>query len=178
MPGQLHTLFHDALNMPYTTPLNLLNKFGDTEIALIAASDKPNVTAVLLRLTVTAGDRSAYSAQDIADADQALVKIQNAIASAERMVDSYIAPRYTLPLEQTFIDQSSLPEFCNDMVRYKLMDDRTTDEVDKRYTEATRWLRDVSQNRASLGAQDTAVATPAGHMTTRTGNSAHAWDEY
>lgn len=164
--------------MPYTTPLNVLNKFGDTEIALIAAAEKPNVNGVLLRLTITAGNRSAYSAQDIADADQALVKIQNVIASAERLIDSYISPRYTLPLEQTFIDQSSLPEFCNDMVRYKLMDDRTTDEVDKRYLEATRWLRDVAQNRASLGAQDTAVATPAGRMTTRAGNSAHSWDEF
>lgn len=164
--------------MPYTTPTNLLNTFGDTELAIISAPEKPNVDGVLLRLTVEAGDRSAYSAQDVADADQALVKIQAAIASAERLIDSYISPRYSLPLLQDFIDQSSLPEFCSDIVRFKLMDDRTTEEVENRYKEALRWLRDVSMNKASLGAQDTAVATPTGRMTIRPGNSSYDWDEY
>lgn len=164
--------------MPYTTATKLLDQFGDTEVALQAASEFPNVDGVLLRLTVTGGDRSAYSAQDIADADQTQVRLNAVIDSAGRLIDSYLSPRYSLPLDQAFIDQSSLPEFCNDIVRYKLMDDLATEEVDNRYKEALRWLRDVSMNKASLGEQDTATATAEGRMISRPGNSKTDWETY
>lgn len=164
--------------MPYTTAIKLLDQFGDTEMALHAASEFPNVDGFLLRLTVTGGDRSTYTAQDIADADQALVRLNAVIVSAGRLIDSYLSSRYTLPLDQVFIDQSSLPEFCNDVVRYKLMDDLATEEVDNRYKEAFRWLRDVSMNKASLGEQDTATATPEGRMVSRPGKSKTDWETY
>jgi len=164
--------------MPYTTPTKLLDQFGDTEMALLAAPEYPNIDNTLLRLTVTAGDRSAYSAQDIADADQALVNLQTAIGSAERLIDSYISQRYPLPLGQAFIDASSLPEFCNDIVRYKLSDNRATEEVESRKDDARRWLRDISMNKASLGELDTSVASAPGRMVSRQGNSKTDWGTY
>jgi len=164
--------------MPYTTPTIILDQFGDEEIALLAASEYPAVDGTLLRLTVTAGDRSAYTAQEIADADQTLVRIQVAISSAEKLIDSYISSRYPLPLGQAFIDQSPLPEFCSDIVRFKLSDNRTTEEVENRNKEALRWLRDVSMNKASLGELDTGVASPPGRMVARQGTSKTDWDTY
>lgn len=164
--------------MPYTTPIILLDQFGDKEIALLAGSEFPNVDETLLRLTVTAGDRSAYSAQDIADADQTLVRIQSAINSAEKLIDSYISQRYTLPLGQSFIDQSPLPEFCNDLVRYKLSDDRATEEVESRRHSALRWFKDVSMNKASLGELDTSVASAPGRVVSRQGKSSTNWGSY
>jgi phage gp36-like protein len=162
----------------YTTTAKLFNAFGKTEMALLAAPENANITGDLLSAALNRDDLSAWSLQDIADANAAIDRLISAVASAERLIDSYISPRYTLPLSITLIGESALPEYCNHIVRYKLMDDRTTDEVDKRYNEAMRWLRDISMNKASLGVQDTAVATPQGRMVSRTGTSKYSWDDY
>jgi len=161
----------------YLTAPQLLDTFGDKEVALLS-SEEAAVTDALLRLTVEVGDRSAYSAADIAAADQALVKIDNAITSATHFINSYISPRYTLPLAQVLIDSSSLPDVCADITRHRLSDDRATEEVENRFTQARTWLRDISMNKASLGEQDTGTATPQGRIKTGQGQSNTDWGAY
>lgn len=164
--------------MIYATPLNLLDRFGDTEMAQLAAPENNLVTGALLRLTIAAGDRSAYTPDEQAAADQALARLTTAIADAGHQIDSYLAPRYPLPLETAMIEASNLGQVCADIARYNLMDEQATDEVERRYDRRITWLRDVSQGRASLGAVDTGVATPAGRPVVAGGQSAHDWDSY
>lgn len=164
--------------MPYTTPLNLLNTFGDTEMALLASPENSAVDGVLLRLTVEAGDRSGYSQADIDAADQALVHIDAAIDSASRYMDSYISPRYSLPLDASLVADSSLADVCADITRHRLMDDRVTEAVENRFVQARAWLRDISMNKASLGEQDTGTATPQGRMVVKGGQSNTDWETF
>lgn len=161
----------------YTTALQLLDSFGDKEVALLS-SEEAAVDGVLLRLTVEGGDRAAYTAADIAAADQALVKINAALNSATNLINSYISPRYTLPLAQALIDGSSLTDVCADITRHRLSDDRVTEEIENRFTQARAWLRDISMNKASLGEQDTGTATPQGRIKTGQGQSKTNWDTF
>ena len=161
----------------YASALQLLDTFGDNEVALLS-SEEAAVDGVLLRLTVEAGDRSAYTAGDIAFADQALIKINAALDSATRLINSYISPRYTLPLVQVLIDSSSLADVCADITRHRLSDDRVTEEVENRFKQARSWLRDISMNKASLGEEDTGTATPTGRIKTGQGNSGTNWSSY
>lgn len=161
----------------YTTALQLLDLFGDKEVALLS-SENAAVDGVLLRLTVEGGNRSAYSAADIAAADQALVKINTALTSATNFINSYISPRYTLPLTQALIDSSSLVDVCADITRHRLSDDRVTEEVENRFIQARAWLRDISTNKASLGEQDTQTATPQGRIKAGQGNSNTDWGSF
>lgn len=162
----------------YATETQLLDLFGDTEMALLAAPEDAAVDGVLLRLTVEGGDRSAYSAGDIALADKAALRLTSAIADADRQINSYLSPRYTLPLGAALVDDSPLPSTSADLARHKLMDNRATEEVENRKNDAIRWLRDVSMNKASLGEQDTAVASQQGRMVARQGVSAYDWDGF
>jgi len=162
----------------YATAANLLDYFGDKELALLAAPESPAVDDVLLRLTVDGGDRSSYLPADISAADQALARINQVLSSASHFIDSYISPRYTLPLDAVLIAGSGLVDVCSDIARYRLMDDRDTEEVSNRYTQARAWLRDVSMNKASLGEQDTGVATAQGRITIGQGQSKTNWDTY
>lgn len=162
----------------YTSALNIIDQFGDDEIGIIASKDADYVSGDLLRATVQGDDRSQYSSALLMRANAAYQLITQTIAAAERLIDSYLSPRYTLPLPQNLVDNSPLLTYCNHIVRFMLMDDRTTDEVDKRYDQAMKWLRDVSMNKASLGADDTAVASSAGRMVSRRGRSKLNWDGF
>jgi len=161
----------------YTTALQLLDLFGEKEVALLS-SVNPAVDETLIRLTVEEGDRTAYSAADTAAADQALVKINKALTSATNFINSYISPRYTLPLTQALIDGSSLSDVCADITRHRLSDDRVTEEVENRFVQARSWLRDISMNKASLGEQDTGTATAQGRIKTGQGQSKTDWGTF
>ena len=164
--------------MTYTTPALLLSHYGANELAQLADPGLDSaVSAVLLTLTIEAGDRSAYTGDEIAAADAALVRIDNAIAAAGREANSYITPRYTLPLTQLQIDASPLEQHCADMARYRLAEDRATEEIEKRYNRAIAWLKDLAKGMASLGEGD-AVAATSGRMIAREGVSRFDWDTY
>ena len=104
--------------------------------------------------------------------------LNEAIADAGRMIDSYVGPRYALPLAQVRIDASPLTRVAGDLVIYFLQGDLATEEAERRYKEALAFLRDVQRGQASLGADD-AVAVPFGEVQTRTGVSTnYDWSGY
>lgn len=163
----------------YANPTNLLAWFDAQEIAQLATPKRyPVVDAVLLELTASSGDRSAYTQPEIEAADAALARIDGAISNADAEIDSYIGGRYTLPLDAALVSGSGLPRKCGDIARYLLMDDRATDEATSRYDNTLRWLRDVARGVATLGQQDTGTATPQGRVVTQQGESNHDWDAY
>jgi len=103
--------------------------------------------------------------------------LATAIADADAIIDSYLAPRYALPLAQALIDASPLARVAGDIARYALYTAEAPDEVRNRHADALRWLRDVQAGRASLGRQDT-VDTAPGTITRDQGVSAFDWDGY
>lgn len=161
----------------YATPLDLLF-FGAAELAELAAPEDRQVTGELLRLTLEGGDRSAYTPEAIAAADAASARLSEVLERAGKRIDSYLAPRYALPLAPELIASSDLVAACMDIARFMLMEDAATSTVKDRYDRALAWLRDLSTGRASLGELDTAVATPAGRPVIAGGKSAIDWDTY
>lgn len=164
--------------MPYLTAQKLVDRFSADRVAQLADDSAGGlVDGVLLQLTIDGGDRSAYTADDMGAADAALANIVAAIDDGESLINSYLAPRYTLPLSAELIASSNLEKRCADIVRYQLMDEIASEEAETRYKDATKWLRDVSMNKASLGESD-AVASPTGRMTSQQGVSGTDWSTF
>lgn len=106
--------------------------------------------------------------------------VNEAIATAQRKIDGYLRTVYSLPLADSLIIDSPLPQVCGDIARYQLHADLISDEitpVKTRYDEAMRWLRDVQAKRVSLGSQDDSVAE-TGSAVIKTASSAINWGNY
>jgi len=120
--------------MDYITRQALIDRFGETE---------------LIELT----DRSGSGAIDDAVLDRA-------VNDATAEINSYLEARYTLPL-------SAVPQVIKtlaaNIARYYLFDDRATEVVEARYTNAVKFLRALGKGEVSLGLDDAGDATsPAG----------------
>lgn len=161
----------------YATAIDMLNRFGATELAQLGAPDDSRVTAELLELTVEDSDRSAYPADEQAAADEAVSRIEGELQNASRMMDTYIAPRYRLPLASELVSGGNLVQVCTDIARFELHRTPPKD-VETRYERRLTWLRDVGNGRASLGEADTGTATPGGRVVVAGGESAHDWDTF
>lgn len=141
----------------YLTPSGLMDRFGPRELAeLSTADDLHIVDSELLRLTITGGDRSAFSAAEIATADEALARIQMALTEASAIIDSFLRPRYALPLVPV---PPPLPRLAGDIARFLLMDDRATEEARSRYEAALKMLAEMRDGRLTLGPSEPAVAS-------------------
>jgi phage gp36-like protein len=81
--------------------------------------------------------------------------LDRALADADAEIDLYLVGRYSLPLASV---PAMLKNLACDIARYKLYDDRTTDQVTKRYDDGVKLLRLVSKGEVSLGPTG---ATPA-----------------
>lgn len=146
--------------MSYATATNLLNWFDSQELAQLATPKRYAVVdAILLELTASGGDRSAYPQPDIDAADATLTVISDALTAASKLIDSYLGDRYSLPLSQAQVDASPLPRYCGDVARYQLSDDQEVETITKRYDRALMWLRDLASGKAALGAADPQAAT-------------------
>lgn len=78
--------------------------------------------------------------------------LDRAMTTAESEVNSYIGSNYTLPLPTV---PEVLSAMTGDIARYRLYDEKPTEEVQKRYDRAVSWLRDVSKGVVSLGIAST-----------------------
>lgn len=109
--------------MPYATQDDLISRFGEVEIE---------------QLTDRTGAAGAI--------DAAVVAAK--LADADGEIDGYLQGRYTLPLAVVPI---SLKRIACDIARYHLYDDRATDQVTKRYTDAIKFLTLVGKGELQLG---------------------------
>lgn len=84
---------------------------------------------------------------------------QRAIDDASSEMDSYLASRYRLPLP---VDPPVLKVVCADIARYRLYEDKATEEVTKRADDARAWLKDVAKGYAhlDLGPTEAPAAQP------------------
>lgn len=115
--------------MPYATPDDLEARYGADE--LVQLTDR-----------VGAG---------VPDADV----VARALADADAEIDGYLASRYSLPLEHT---PTMLARIACDIARYRLWEDRASDEVRRRYEDARRVLEAIARGVVSLGMSETQAA--------------------
>lgn len=127
-------------------------------------------------------DRLSQLTDRVGDGDLDDDVLARAIADAERLIDSYLMPRYRLPLDPALIAQSPLPRKAGDLVMYYLHQGGEVvvenEAMASMYREVIAWLKDVQQGRASLGEVDTGVATPEGRVVVGESDSRIDWGSY
>ena len=135
----------------YITPSEYVAYFGLEETAAIATPARSSqISTDLLYLTITGGDRSAYTPEEIAIADETLDVINISIESASKEMDSYFANRYNLPLSTDIIAKNPIKDFCYDITRYRIAKVIPSEEIVERYKQAIEWLKGVSTGVISL----------------------------
>lgn len=73
--------------------------------------------------------------------------VAKALVDAEAEVNSYVAVRYTLPLPSTPV---LLTTAVCDIARFRLYNDRATDEVKYRYERQVKWLEHLAAGKVLL----------------------------
>lgn len=74
-------------------------------------------------------------------------RLARACEDATNLIDGYLAARYTLPLS---VVPDMVKAWAADIARYRLWDDRSPDEVRKRYEDALQQLGQVSRGLIGL----------------------------
>ena len=94
------------------------------------------------------GEGELITLTDTSDTDQIDVNaLQVALSDASDEIDTYLAARHSLPLGST---PDILVRLCADIARYRLYDDRMLDEVEKRYDDSIKLLKDIARGTAQL----------------------------
>jgi phage gp36-like protein len=83
--------------------------------------------------------------------------VARSLADADAEIDGYLATRYALPLATV---PSMLARIACDIARYRLWEDRASEEVRRRYEDARRILESIAKGMVSLGLPE-ANAAPA-----------------
>jgi phage gp36-like protein len=146
----------------YVTPAQLAERPGARELAQVATRERDAIVDdALMDATLRGTDRSAWSADEIAIADDALARVQEAIDEAGGVIDGFLARRYTLPLAQTY---SVVTGWARSITRYLLHKDRQSVEQDdpivRDYRDALKLLQLTANGQFSLGANDPVVTDP------------------
>ncbi len=106
----------------YATVAQLVERFGLNELAELLCDEEQLVTDALLQAHLD-GDVSGYSAEEQSAIAAAIQRAENALSKQSVYIDSKIASRYSLPLN----DPAALPvgECCLALTRAALTDDGT-----------------------------------------------------
>lgn len=149
--------------MQYITADQLAERPGARELSQVATADHLRVVpSTLMEATLRGGDRSSWSADEVAAADDAMQRIEDAVRQAESLIDGYLARRgYGLPL-------SPVPElvtgWARDIARYLLHKDRggkeDSDPIVRAYRDALKFLELTATGKFSLGASDPIQSNP------------------
>lgn len=147
--------------MPYISHAELAERPGARELAQVATPDGKTVIADdLMDATLRGLDRGAWSAEEVADADAALRRIDDAVSEADAVIDGYLAKRgYAVPMDLTAASTRKLiAGWSRAIARYLLQKDGISDEktspIARDYRDAQRLLQATAEGKFSLGADD------------------------
>ena len=149
--------------MQYITPDDLAERPGARELAQVATKEGARQVATeLMEATLRGGDRSTWPTDQVAVADDALQRIQDAVTEAESIIDGSLAKRsYPLPLSPV---PRLVTGWTRDIARYLLHKDRggkeDTDPVVRNYRDALKFLAMIVKGEFSLGAEDPITSNP------------------
>lgn len=147
--------------MAYITPSDLAERPGAKELAEVATPEHKRIAdTALMDATLRGGDRSSWSADDQADADAAMARIQDAVAEADALIDGFLAKRgYPLPLSPV---PKLVTGWSRSIARYLLHKSRisleSNDPIVRDYRDALKLLQLTADGKFSLGGDDV-VAT-------------------
>lgn len=119
--------------MPYASALDMTTRFGEVEMIQVT-DHSPDADAV----------------------DTAVM--ERALLDADAEINARLQARYTLPLAT--VPRLLLNVAC-DIARYRLFDDRATEQVRRRYDDALKLLDKIGRGELSLGLDAAAQATPS-----------------
>lgn len=149
----------------YVTAAQLAERPGPRELMQVASSEaQPVNDEALMDATLRGADRSGWDEEEIAAADAALARVQDAIAESVAVIDGYLAKRYTLPLQlsPSSTSRGLLLNWARSITRYLLNKDRFSEEgkdpVVRDYKDALKMLKQVAEGVISLGVDDPAIA--------------------
>lgn len=126
----------------YATLSDLCQRFGHREIAELLCDEEALVTEELLRDAEAENDLGGYSANEQLAIVYAMARANVILDGQSDVMDSYIAARYQLPINDTAA--SALKEPCMALARFALADD--SDNIDERIKlERDRWLKWLNQ---------------------------------
>lgn len=148
--------------MPYITPTELAERPGVRELAQLASAEHQVVNDyALMDATLRGTDRSSWTPEQVAAADAALARINDAVAEAGGVIDGYLVQRgYELPLvlSPSSTGKSVLTSWARAITRYLLNKNRITDDskdpVARDYRDALKMLGLLALGKYSLGAND------------------------
>lgn len=150
--------------MNYITLIDLAERPGARELAQVASSEhEAMVVYELMEASLRGDDRSAWDSDDVAQADIAIARIEEAVAEAESIIDGNLAVRnYPLPLSPV---PKLVTGWTRDIARYLLHKDRISDEksdpIARAYRDAMKLLAQTANGTFSLGANDPIKNDPA-----------------
>ncbi|UDM07817.1 DUF1320 domain-containing protein [Halomonas sp. NyZ770] len=122
--------------MPYCTQADLVERFGEDELLAIARDE-----------TGMAIDNAA---------------VDRACDDASGEIDGYVsAAGYPVPLSPV---PRIVTAYACDIARYRLYDEHATDQVQKRYDDAVKFLRSVSRGEVKLGISTGQGSSSAGSV--------------
>lgn len=153
----------------YITLAQLAERPGATELAQVASDENSDIVdAALMDTALRGGDVSAWSADEVALANDAVARINDAITDADGLIDGFLGKRgYTLPLTPI---PPLVAGWARAITRYNLHKDRMTeannDPIYRAYADATKFLQMVAQGNFSLGAGDSVVVVGVGSPAT------------
>lgn len=118
--------------MPYLTQQDLIDRFSQTEIEQLAPDGSGGIDAA---------------------------KVDAAIADAGNEIDVYLTSGgYRLPLSPV---PPVIEAYACDVARYRLYDDEATEQVNKRYERAIKFLQAVADGKIKLSANDLDLSSNA-----------------
>lgn len=149
--------------MPYITHQQLLERPGARELAEIASDEHQSMVPYELMQAALAGDElDPWSLEDVESAQKALVRIDDAIADADGLIDGYLRKAgYAVPMLPI---PRLVTVWCRAITRYNLhKNDLGSDSMIVRdYKDALKLLQQVADGKLSLGGDDEVVETGAG----------------
>ena len=143
--------------MPYVTHVELAERPGARELAQVASTEhQPIVDYALMDATLRGADRAAWTVGELAEADTALARIDDAIREADSMIDGFLAQRgYPLPLTPV---PGVVSSWSRAITRYLLHKGRisleSNDPIVRDYRDALKLLQLTADGKFSLGAED------------------------
>jgi len=142
--------------MPYISHAELADRPGARELAEQATPQHLAVVDFeLMEATLLGEDRSAWSADEVAVADEALARVDQAVADAEALINGFLAKRGYVPLETV---PGIVANWTRMIARYYLHKDRfgadDKDPVLRDYRDAMKMLQLTADGKFSLGFDD------------------------
>lgn len=146
----------------YVTSEQLAERPGARELAQVATRERDAIVADdLMEATLRGTDRSGWTPEQVAVADDAMARINEAVGEAAGIIDGFLARRYTLPLATV---PGLVTAWARAITRYLLHKDRlssdSNDPIVRDYRDALKLLQLVADGKFSLGADDPVLNDP------------------